>query len=112
GVGPWAVGAPNAGVPCVTGRPGESFEAVARRLAALPENCRSASRTLRELARFVRVPFARVPNIRSYVRGLHIAAPAATQYSGESTVWRREHSVAETALRASAGEPSTLSTAA
>jgi hypothetical protein len=96
----------------VTGRPPESFEAVARRLAALPENRRSASRTLLEFARFMWLPFARVPNIRRYVRGLHIAAPAATQYSGESTAWRREHSIAETALRAYAAEPSTLTTAA
>src|SRR5262249_62083458 len=95
-----------------TGGPPGLSEAVAPRLAALPENRRSAPPTLREFARFMWPPFARVPNIRRYVRGLHIAAPAATQYSGESTAWRREHSVAETALRASAGEPSTLSTAA
>jgi hypothetical protein len=110
--GAFAIGAPTDDVVRVTGRPPESFEAVARRLAALPENRRSASRTLREFARFMWLPFARVPNIRRYVRGLHIAAPAATQYSSESTAWRREHSVAETALRASAAEPSTLSTAA
>jgi hypothetical protein len=110
--GAFAIGAPNDDVVRVTGRPPESFEAVVRRLAALPENRRSASHTLREFARFMWVPFARVPNIRRYVSGLHIAARAATQYSGESKVWRREHSVTETALRASAAEPSTLSTAA
>jgi uncharacterized protein YbjT (DUF2867 family) len=109
--GAFAISAPTDDVMRVTGRPPESFEAVARRLAALPENRRSASRTLREFARFMWLPLARVPNIRRYVRGLHIAAPAATQYSGESTVWRREHSVPETALRASAEEPSSLSTA-
>ena len=78
----------------------------------LSENRRRAARTLREFARFMWLPFARVPNIRRYVRGLQIAAPATTQYSGESAAWRREHSVTETALRASAAEPSTLSTAA
>jgi uncharacterized protein YbjT (DUF2867 family) len=110
--GAFAIGAPTDDVARVTGRPPESFEAVARRLAALPENRRSALRTLREFARFTWLPFARVPNIRRYVRGLQIATPAAIQYSGESAVWRREHSVIETALRASAAEPSTLSTAA
>jgi hypothetical protein len=110
--GAFAIGAPNDDVVRVTGRPPESFEAVARRLAALPENRRSASRALREFVRFIWLPFARVPNIRRYVSGLHIAAPAAPQYSGESAAWRREHSVTEIALRASAPEPSTLSPAA
>jgi len=110
--GAFAIGAPTDDVVRVTGRPPESFEAVASRLAALPENRRSASRTLREFARFMWLPFARVPNIRRYLSGLHIAAPAAAEYSGESAVWRREHSVTETALRASAAEPSTLSPAA
>ena len=110
--GAFAIGAPTDDVVRVTGQPPESFETVARRLAALPENRRSASRTLREFARFVWLPFARVPSIHRYVRGLQIAAPAATQYSGESAVWRREHGVMETAPRTSAAEPSTLSTAA
>src|SRR5215510_1076386 len=110
--GAFAIGAPNDDVVRVTGRPAEPFEAVARRLAALPENRRSASRTLREFARFMWVPFARGPNIRVYVRGLHIAPPAAPQYSDESAAWRREHVVTETEFRANAAELSSLSTAA
>jgi uncharacterized protein YbjT (DUF2867 family) len=110
--GAFAIGAPTDDVVRVTGRPPESFEAVARRLAAMPENRRSISRTLRELVRFVWLPYARVPNIRRYLRGLHVAAPAATQYSGESAVWRHEHGTTEAVLGASAAEPSALSTAA
>src|SRR5262249_36863963 len=110
--GAFSIGAPNDDVVRVTGRPAESFEAVARRLAALPENHRSASRTLREFARFMSVPFARVPNMRRYVRGLQIAAPAAPQYSGDSAAWQREHIITETALRAPATAPSSLLTAA
>jgi len=110
--GAFAIGAPTEDVARVTGRPAEAFEAVARRLAALPEKRRSASRTLREFASFLWLPFARGPNIRRYVRGLHIAAPAAPQYSGESAVWQREHIVTEIKFRTSAAEPSSLSTAA
>src|SRR5262249_35692748 len=110
--GAFAIGAPTDDVVRITGRPPESVEAVARRLAALPENRRSAPGTLREPARFMWLPLPRVPTVRRYVRGLQIAAPAATEYSGESAAWRREHGVAETALRASAAEPSALSTAA
>ena len=94
--GAFAIGAPNDDVARVTDRPAESFETVARRLAALPANRRSPSRTLREFARFLAVPFARVPNTRRYLRGLHIIAPAAPQYTGESAVWRRERGIAET----------------
>jgi len=57
--GAFTVGAPNDDVARVTGRPAESFETVARRLAALPENRRSSSRTLREFVRFMAVPLAR-----------------------------------------------------
>jgi uncharacterized protein YbjT (DUF2867 family) len=110
--GAFAISAPTDDVARVTGRPAEPFEAVARRLAALPQNRRSTSRTLREFGSFMWLPFARVPNIRPYVRGLHIAAPATTQYSGESAVWQREHIVTESGLRTSAVEPSSLSTAA
>jgi len=93
--GAFAIGAPNDDVARVTGRPAESFETVARRLATLPENRRSPSRTLRELARFLAVPFIRVPNARRYVRSLRIVAPATPQYAEESAVWRRERGVAE-----------------
>ena len=110
--GAFAIGAPTDDVARVTGLPAESFEAVARRLAALPENRRSASRTLLELARFMWLPFASVPNALRYVRGLHMAAPAAPQYSGESAVWKREHGVTNTELRASTAQRPSLSTAA
>ncbi len=107
--GAFAIGAPNDDVARVTGQRAESFETVARRLAALPANRRSASRTVREFARFLTIPFARVPNTRRYLRGLHIAPPAAPQYAGESAVWRREHGIADTetaATTAAASSPS------
>jgi NAD(P)H dehydrogenase (quinone) len=100
--GAFAIGAPNDDVARVTGQPPESFETVARRLASLPANRRSPSRTLRELARLLTVPLARGPNMRRYLRGLQIIAPAAPQYTGESAVWRREHGVAETETAATA----------
>ena len=111
--GAFAIGAPNDDVARVTGRPAESFETVARRLAALPANRRSPSRTLREFARFLAMPFARVPNTQHYLRGLQIVAPAAPQYTGDSAVWRREHGIAETKTAANgAATLSSLSTAA
>lgn len=94
--GAFSVATPNNHVAQVTGQPPESFETVARRLAALPANRRSPSRTLGEFARFLAVPLARGPNTRRYLRGLQIVAPAAPQYAVESALWRREHGFAET----------------
>lgn len=89
--GAFAMGAPNDDVARVTGRVAEPFEAVVRRHAALPSNRRSTVNTLRELAKFMLVPFVPAPDTRRYLRGLQITAPAAIEYSGESAVWRREH---------------------
>jgi NAD(P)H dehydrogenase (quinone) len=110
--GIFAIDAPNDDVVRVTGRPPESFEAVARRLAGLPENRRNSLHTLREFARFMSLPFARTPNIRRYLSGLDILAPATPQYAGESALWQREHAVAQPPLGVSAVPTSSLSTAA
>lgn len=99
--GAFATGAPNDDVARVTGRAAESFETVARRLAALPVNKRSPSRSLREFVDFLTVPLVRMPNIRGYLRGLQIAAPEVTQYVGDSEVWRREHGVTKISAVAS-----------
>jgi len=103
----FAIGAPNDHVAHVTGQPPESFETVARRLAALPENRRSSSRTLRELARFLAVALARGPNTRRYLRGLQIVAPASPQYAVESALWRREHGIARELIEADAAQSRT-----
>ena len=88
--GAFTVGAPNDDVQRVTGRAPESFETVARRLAALPSNRRSRVNTLREFARFMLMPFVPMPSLSRYMRGLQIAAPSKPQYTDESTVWQRE----------------------
>jgi hypothetical protein len=104
--GAFTVGAPNDDVQRVTGRAAESFEAVARRFAALPSNRRSTANTLRELARFLAIPFVPMPSLPRYLRGLQTTAPARPEYTDESRVWRREHDVA----RAAAGEATDAST--
>jgi uncharacterized protein YbjT (DUF2867 family) len=99
--GAFALGAPNDDVQRVTGRAAEGFEAVARRLAALPSNRRSAANTLREFARFMLVPFVPMPSLPRYMRGLQIAAPSRPEYMNDSAVWRQEHGF----VRAPADEP-------
>lgn len=109
--GAFAVGAPNDVVARVTGKPPESFEVVARRVAALPANRRSPSRTLREFARFLAVPLARGLDIGGYLRGLRIVAPASPQYTDESAVWRREHRIGAIGSEATEASVASLPTA-
>jgi NAD(P)H dehydrogenase (quinone) len=89
--GAFALAPPNDDVAQVTGRPAETFEAVARRLLALPANRRSPLRALREFARFMATPLTIGPNTDQFLCGLRIAAPAATQYVRDSIIWRDEH---------------------
>jgi NAD(P)H dehydrogenase (quinone) len=99
--GAFAIGAPNDHVERVTGRPAESFETVARRLATLPANQRSSSHTLSEFSRFMTVPFIRLPNMQRYLRGLQVVAPKSMKYVGDSDVWRREHGITKNSTVAS-----------
>jgi uncharacterized protein YbjT (DUF2867 family) len=89
--GTFALGTPNDDVQRATGRAPETFEAVARRYAALPENRRSAANTLRTFARFMATPFVSLPNLDRYMRSLQAGEPAKPQYTDESPVWQREH---------------------
>lgn len=110
--GAFAMGAPNDDVSRATGRPAESFEAVARRHAALPANRRSVANTVREFARFMLTPFVPGPFTGRYLRGLQITAPAVPQYSAESAMWLSEHGLAQTQSPATAPRSSILSTGA
>ena len=89
--GAFTLGAPNDDVQHVTGRIPESFEVVARRHATLPANRRSNAKTLRAFAQFMMLPFAPMPSMKRYLRGLQVAAPSKPQYTDESPVWQREH---------------------
>ena len=103
--GAFTLGAPNDDVRQVTGRPAESFEAVGRRMAAHPSNRRSTANTLREFARFMLVPLARMPKLSSYLRGLQLAAPSRPEYTDESRVWQREHGLLRVAPRSPLPQP-------
>ena len=103
--GAFALLAPNDDVEQVTGRPSESFETVARRLAAQPSNRRSTGNTLREFARFMSVPFVPTPSLSRYLRGLSIAGPSRPQYTDESALWLREHGVSRVAAQSPLPRP-------
>ncbi|HMI52401.1 MAG TPA: NmrA family NAD(P)-binding protein [Candidatus Saccharimonadales bacterium] len=88
-------GAPTTDVLEVTGRPAEGFETIARRYAAVPANKRSFSNRLRELAQFLATPFSSGYDLERYDRELRRPFPSEPRFAPESSVWRREHAIAD-----------------
>ena len=107
--GAFAMGAPNDDVERATGRRAETFEELVRRHATYPQNQRGAANMRSELLRSLILPFASTPNTKRYVKGLHLHAPAAPKYCGESEIWRREHGFAPAGHGAPASRASTSS---
>jgi NAD(P)H dehydrogenase (quinone) len=102
--GAFELGAPTTDVLDVTGRPAEDFETIARRYAALPENRRTFGNRLRQLARFIATPLSPGFDLDRYDRELRRPFPSAPRFAPESTVWRREHAVADTRAAPGQGE--------
>ena len=94
--GAFEVGAPTTDVLDVTGHPPEDFETIARRYAALPHNQRSFSNWLRQVAQFIITPLSPGFNLDRYDRELRRPFPSKPQFAPESSIWRREHAIAET----------------
>ena len=101
--GAFEVGAPNTDVLDVTGRPAEDFETIARRYATLPGNQRTFSNWLRRVAQFLITPLSPGFNFDRYDRELRRPFPSVPQFAPDSTVWRREHAIADIAKAAGLG---------
>ncbi len=98
--GTFALGAPTDHVRAVTGRAPESFEAVARRRAAQPQNRRTLANFMRQLVEVLAAPVVPAPPIARYRAGLRMPRPAQPQFASESPTWR-----AERGLRDAGSEP-------
>ncbi len=95
--GAFEFGAPTTDVLDVTGRPAEDFETIARRYAALPSNRRTLGNGLRQFAQFMISPLGSGFDLDRYDRELRRPFPSKPQFAPDSTVWRREHAIADTA---------------
>ena len=93
--GAFELGAPTTDVLDVTGRLPEDFETIARRYAALPDNRRTLGNWLRQFAQFMVAPLSPGFNFDRYDRELRRPFPSEPQLAPDSTVWRREHAIAE-----------------
>ena len=95
--GVFELGAPTTDVLDVTGRPAEDFETIARRYAAQPRNLRTFGNRLREIVHFLLGPLSPGFDLKRYDRELRGPFPSAPQFATDSTVWRREHDIANAA---------------
>ncbi len=93
--GAFELGAPTTDVLDVTGHPAEDFETIARRYAALPRNRRTLGNRVREFAQFMVAPLSRGFDWDRYDRELRCPSPSEPQLAPASTIWRREHAIAD-----------------
>ena len=107
--GVFELGAPTTDVLEVTGRPAENFEAIARRYAALPRNQRSFGNWVREFAQFMITPLTPGFDFNRYDRELHRPFPSEPQFTTDSEVWRREHTIADFAEPTASGHDNAFS---
>ena len=66
---------------------------------------------LRQFAQFMLTPFSRGFNLDEYDRELRRPFPSEPQFAPESTVWRREHAIADAVQRPVPGSDKALITA-
>ena len=100
------MGAPTTDVLDVTGRPPEDFETIARRYAALPGNQRTFSNWLRTVAQLLITPRSPGFNFDRYDRELRRPFPSEPQFTRQSKVWQRKHTITEAAKPAMPGRDS------
>lgn len=108
-LGAFELGAPTTDVLDVTGRPPEDFETIARRYAALPANRRTFGNWVRQFAGFLVAPLVPGFNLDRYDRELRRPFPSEPQFAPDSKVWRREHSIADSAKPAASAHEKAVS---
>jgi uncharacterized protein YbjT (DUF2867 family) len=74
-----------------TGRPAESFEATARRYAAMPFARRTIGKKARAILNFLWLPFQRGYNLNRIDREHSFPTPARPELTMDSATWLREH---------------------
>lgn len=106
--GTFALGAPTTDVFDVTGRQPEDFETIARRYAAAPHVRPTFGNRFRQIMQSVRTPFSRGFDLERYDRELRRPFPSEPKFAPDSTVWRREHGLADDAVAFSSPGPAAI----
>jgi NAD(P)H dehydrogenase (quinone) len=90
-LGTWEVGGPTTHVRDVAGVEPEDFLTIARRYVSGPESRRTASNLIRQIGRFMLTGLVRMHRLDRFDRVQQHPRPAHPRLSGQSTVWRNEH---------------------
>ena len=90
-LGTWEVGGPTTHVRDVAGVEPEDFLTIARRYVNGPDTRRTAGNFIREVWNFILVGLTPGHRLDKFDRLQQHPQPAHTRHSGESVVWRNEH---------------------
>ena len=90
-LGTWEVGGPTTHVRDVAGVEPEDFLTIARRYVNGPDTRRTAGNFIREVWNFMLVGLTPGHRLDKFDRFQQHPQPAHTRHSGESVVWRNEH---------------------
>lgn len=93
-LGTWEVGGPTTHVRDVAGVEPEDFLTIARRYVSGPESRRTASNLIRQVWNFMLVGLVPMHRLGKFDRLQQHPQPVHSRLSGQSTVWRDEHSAA------------------
>jgi uncharacterized protein YbjT (DUF2867 family) len=90
-LGTWEVGGPTTHVRDVAGVEPEDFLTIARRYVNAADTRRTAGHLLRQIWEFMLIGLVPMHNLDRFERRQQHPRPAHPQFSGESAVWREEH---------------------
>jgi NAD(P)H dehydrogenase (quinone) len=95
GLGTWEVGGPTTHVRDVAGVEPEDFLTIARRYVNGPESRRTAANLIRQVWNFVLTGLVPMHDLDKFDRLQQHPQPAHPRHSGESVVWRNEHTATD-----------------
>jgi uncharacterized protein YbjT (DUF2867 family) len=95
-LGAWEMGAPTTHVRDVAGVEPEDFLTIARRYAARPEARRTPANFVRRLADFLLTGLVPMHRLDKFDRVQQHPQPAHPRFSGQSPVWRSDHTTTTT----------------
>jgi NAD(P)H dehydrogenase (quinone) len=94
-LGTWEVGGPTTHVRDVAGVEPEDFLTIARRYVNAADTRRTAGNILREIGGLMLTGFVPMHRLDKFDRRQQHPQPAHPRYSGESVVWRDEHTASD-----------------
>src|SRR6516165_2935258 len=91
-LGTWEIGGPTTHVHDVAGVEPEDFLTIARRYVNAADTRRTAGKVLRQIGQFILIGLVPAHRLDRFDRRQQHPQPAQPRFSGESVVWRNEHS--------------------